>query len=111
MQELGDDVHVLVCRDALQDEEYIYIVTPKVCGEGTLMDLIQRQSTDSMDSNRAKIIFIKLLKILVDLEDHGISHRDFTPDNFIFLTPDNLVVFETWLSSIACQPMRRVAES
>jgi serine/threonine protein kinase len=98
MQELGDDVHVLGCRDALQDEDYLYIVTPKACDEGTLVDVIQWQSTDSMDSNRSKTIYIKLLRILAYLEEHGISHRDFTPDNFIFLTPDNLVVFDLALS-------------
>ena len=96
-QELGDDVHVVRC-EALEDDEHIYIVTPKACELGTLMDVIQWGTSDTLDPARAHQIFCKILQILGYLEEHGICHRDFSPDNFLFLSPDNLVAFDLALS-------------
>jgi len=95
MRALGDNEHVLRCIDALEDDKYLYIITPKASEEGTLLDVIGRAPVDSV---RARKIFIKILKILAYLEAHGICHRDFTPDNLLFLTPDNLVVFDLAMS-------------
>jgi len=97
MMELGDNVHVLRCIDALEDDEYLYIITPKASDEGTLVDAIF-SANEAMDTSRARSIFLKILKILSYLEEHGICHRDFTPDNFLFLTRDNLVVFDLAMS-------------
>ena len=98
MYELGDNVHVLKCIEALEDDEFLYIVTQKACNEGTLADCINWNTSDTMEPARVKSIFIKILKIQEYLLSKGISHRDFTPDNFLFLTHDNLVVFDLAMS-------------
>ena len=97
MREMGDNRHVLQCVDALRDETCLYIVTPKACDVGTLQDAAFGGS-EPMDRNRAKWLFRKILQILSYLETFDVCHRDFTPDNFIFLTPDNLVVFDLAMS-------------
>jgi len=100
MQELGDDVHVLRCVEALQDDEYLYIITPKACPEcGTLKDLIPWFSkSGALDPDRVRQIYRQLLDILLYLARNDICHRDLSPDNFLFLTPDRLVVFDLALS-------------
>ncbi|EEC45145.1 predicted protein [Phaeodactylum tricornutum CCAP 1055/1] len=98
MQELGDNIHVLKCVEALQDEEFVYIITPRACATGTLRDLVPWLDTKTIDSSRARKIFIQILQILAYLELHNICHRDLSPDNFMFLTPTNLVVFDFALS-------------
>lgn len=96
MRELGDDRHVLKCRDALQDDKYLYIVTRK--GMGTLVDEIKWRSNELMESQRARKIFIHLLEILQYLEERGVCHRDLSPDNILMLTEDHFVVFDLALS-------------
>jgi serine/threonine protein kinase len=99
MQELGDNVHVLQCLEALEDDEFLYIVMPKACEEGTLQDAIHWCHGDEvMEPGRARAIFRKILRILLYLLKHNICHRDISPDNFLFLTPDNLVVFDLAMS-------------
>jgi serine/threonine protein kinase len=97
MQELGDNRHVLKCTEALQDDKYLYIVTPKACEEKTLKDAIQWYA-GGLESNRAHSLFIQILEILDYLMQHGICHHDLSPDNFIFLSKDNLVAFDLALS-------------
>ena len=111
MQELGDNQHVIKCVEALEDEENIYIITPKAKA-GTLTEAIgfrlpgkslsfmlswihQRRST-----NQLKVwkIFRQIVEVLKYLEAHGICHHDLSPDNFVFLTEDNLVVIDLALS-------------
>jgi serine/threonine protein kinase len=49
-----------------------------------------------------------LYLLLLVLERHGINHHDLSPDNFLFLTEDNLVVFDLALSSrIPINPLTR----
>ena len=98
MQELGDDVHVLSCIEALQDDQYLYIITPMACGSGTLKDAIPWLRRQPMDPDRARELFIQILNILLYLEQHGICHRDLSPDNFLFLSPNRLVAFDLALS-------------
>jgi len=99
MQELGDNVHILQCIEFLEDEKFLYIVTPKACELGTLEQVISwGDSDDIMEPARIHRIFSKILRILSYLERHGINHRDFSLDNFLFLTPDNLVVFDLAMS-------------
>ena len=99
MQELGDNQHVLTCVDALMDDDYLYIVTPKGCAEGTLKDVIPWFDTaNALPMSQVKMIFTQLCEILLYLERHGICHRDLSPDNFLFLTPTNLVAFDLALS-------------
>lgn len=115
METLGDNLHVLKHYEALEDEEYMYIVTPL----GTpLTDMIHwnkpppqtrssgvtgenEEDDDENDLNEEKIHFfaVKLFRILVYLERHGICHRDIKPSNFLVLPPDdNLVVFDLAMS-------------
>ena len=94
MQELGDNVHVIQCIEALQDDTNLYIVTPKACADGTLKDYIPWFKHDSLPKDRIRDIFRKILAILLYLEQNNVSHRDLSPDNFLFLTHDNLVVFD-----------------
>ena len=99
MKELGDNLHVLECTEFLQDETYLYIITPQACQEGTWKDIIAWNDPDEiMDPDRAHQIFCKMLQILGYLERNGINHRDLSPDNFLFLTPDNLVVYDLAMS-------------
>lgn len=99
MQELGDNVHVLGCIEFLEDEKFLYIVTLKACELGTLNHVISwGDPSDITKPARIHQIFSKILQILAYLERHGINHRDLSPDNFLFLTPDNLVVFDLAMS-------------
>lgn len=96
MEELGDNTHVLRHVELLEDETYLYIVSPR---GHTLKDTISWfDSENVMDSHRSHQIFCKILHILLYLEKHGINHHDASPDNFLFLSPSNLVVFDLALS-------------
>lgn len=97
MQELGDNTHVLACVEALEDDTFLYIITPMACSEGTLADHVLSMSS-TMSTDRVRQIFKQIVDILSYLEAHNISHRDLSPDNFLFLTPNNLVVFDLALS-------------
>lgn len=97
MEELGDNIHVLKCVQFLEDKDYLYIVTPR--GEQTLKDAIAWYDSDDLfDAEHAHFIFCKILQILGYLERHGINHHDLSPDNFLFLASDNLVVFDLAMS-------------
>lgn len=97
MQELGDNTHVLKCIETLEDDQYLYIITPKACEEGTLKDAIPWMQ-EGLESSRARSIFTQILKILLYLTQHNICHHDLSPDNFMFLTSDRLVAFDLALS-------------
>jgi len=99
MEELGDNIHVLKCIEFLEDDHFLYIVTPRACEEGTLKDAINWGDHDEiMEPERSHTIFCKILNILGYLERKNIHHRDLSPDNFLFLTPDNLVVYDLAMS-------------
>jgi serine/threonine protein kinase len=92
LQELGDDIHVLRPIEALEDDEFLYIVTPR--GLATLVEAIPWNSPQTLEPNRIRSIFRQLLEIQAYLLRHKVCHRDLSPDNFLFLTEDNLVVFD-----------------
>jgi serine/threonine protein kinase len=92
LQELGDDVHVLTPIEALEDDEFLYIITPR--GLATLADTIPWETSQTLEPGRVRSIFRQLLEIQAYLLRHGVCHRDLSPDNFLFLTQDNLVVFD-----------------
>jgi len=99
MEALGDNEHVLRCIEFLEDDNYLYIVTPKACAEGTLKDTIAWGIPEEiMEPARIHHIFCKILQNLGYLERFGINHRDLSPDNFLFLDPDTLVVFDFAMS-------------
>lgn len=100
MEELGDGRHVLPLIEFLEDDNYLYIVTPEATGtHRTLSDAIAWGDPSAvMEPERAQQIFSKILKILHYLASKGISHRDLSPSNFLFLTDENLVVFDLAMS-------------
>jgi serine/threonine protein kinase len=113
MQQLGDNIHVLACVDALQDEHYLYIISP-YCRELTLKDNILWKpnslsgntlddstggtpsipSANNMtslpvssgaviDEETVREWFVQILQDLAYLQHHGICHHDVSPDNFV----------------------------
>lgn len=96
LQELGDDQHVLACRDALETDDHLFLVTRR--GTGTLKDLIPWLRSERLPMERVRSIIGQVLDILDYLAEHGISHRDFSPDNLLFLEGDKLVAFDLALS-------------
>lgn len=94
MQMLGDDIHVLTCKEALQDDEFLYIVTP-YCHEGSLMEGIAWGT--GYPEAEAQALFKNILEILFYLESQGIFHHDLSPDNFMFLN-GRLVLFDFAMS-------------
>jgi len=90
MQQIGDDIHVLSCIEVLEDETFLYIVTP-FCGEGSLLDNMPYSERD------AQRLFRNMLEILLYLERHGICHHDIAPDNFMFYN-NRLVLFDFAMS-------------
>jgi len=99
MREFGDDEHVLTCTEFLQDDEFLYIITPKAMGTTpTLKEAIWSGTDELIQPERVGQIFRKILKILKYLERNGICHRDLSPDNFLNLTDQNLVVFDLAMS-------------
>ena len=95
MQEIGDDVHVLSCIEALEDDDYLYIVTP-YCPDGSLADNIT-WFVKGYPENEAQALFKNILEILFYLECHGINHHDIAPDNFLFLN-GRLLLFDFAMS-------------
>jgi len=98
MQELGDDKHVLSCRNALETNEYLFIVTTR--GERTLDRVIDwgQGPPDTDDTINVHEIYCHLMEILLYLRRHGICHRDFTPDNILQLPNQQWVVMDMAMS-------------
>ena len=81
LQQLGDGRHVLPIKEALEDDDYIYIVTP-FCSEGSLLEAIPFR--EGLPEDLAMKLFRNILEILKYLYLHGICHHDISPDNFFF---------------------------
>jgi serine/threonine protein kinase len=86
LQTIGDNQHVLPIVEALQDEKYLYIITPW-CEEGSLLDYMLKkplctryQSTFAEGEDRARKYFIQMMEDIQYIhEKHGICHRDIKP--------------------------------
>lgn len=103
MQELGDDIHVLSCLEALEDDKFLYIITP-YCEDGSLMESIPWAALLENQNERAgypeieaRRLFKQILEILQYLAHHGICHHDLSPDNFMFYR-DRLVLIDFAMS-------------
>lgn len=94
IQELGDNIHVLKCIEALEDDEWLFIVTP-YCSDGTLVDSFP--FGEGLHEEEALAYFRNILEILLYLEKHGICHHDLSPDNFLFFDK-RLVLFDFAMS-------------
>ena len=97
MDEIGDNVHVLRQIEFLQDEDYCYIIMPYATGRVSLDAALFRRDRE-LTPREARSLFIQILQILAYLERRGIHHRDLSPDNFLFLEPDHLVVMDLAMS-------------
>ena len=79
MQTIGqDNVHVLGCIEALQDETNLYIIMP-YCEQGSLHKLVEERQ--GLSEDEARIWFLQILEHLRYLRDHHICHRDLSIDN------------------------------
>jgi serine/threonine protein kinase len=94
MQELGDNRHVLECLDCLETDDFLFIVSPAACFQGTLLDYIRRNNRHCLEEDQARTIFLQILDILDYFQQHNVCHHDFKPENLLFVEPDNLVAFD-----------------
>ena len=78
MRAIGDNVHVLGCIEALQDETNLYIIMP-YCKQGSLCRLIANRQ--GLPEDQARLMFRQILENLRYLRYHRICHRDLSPDN------------------------------
>lgn len=91
MQYLGDEhPNVLGCMDAMQDETYLYLVTP-LCRGGDLIELLIKDG--HMSEPVARFWFRQIVAGLHHLQSKGICHRDFSPENLL-LHEGNLKIFD-----------------
>jgi eukaryotic-like serine/threonine-protein kinase len=83
MQTIGDNQHVIGIVEALQDEHYLYIITPW-CEGGSLMNHIRLAPGQLSVDQQARILFEQILEDLYYLNRiNGICHRDIKPGNFL----------------------------
>lgn len=78
MQAIGDNIHVLGCIEALQDETFLYVIMP-YCEQESLVEWIPWKR--GVSEEQAKAIFKQVLENIVYLRNCGICHRDLSPDN------------------------------
>ena len=75
MNTVGDSIHVLGCVEALEDERYLYIISPFAEEQTLVQKIISPENT-------ARAIFKQLLEDLHYLhKEHSICHRDISPGN------------------------------
>ncbi|KAL3919668.1 MAG: hypothetical protein SGILL_003642 [Bacillariaceae sp.] len=88
MQQLGDNRHVLGMTEALEDEQYLYIIMP-YCERESLVEWIPWKR--GVQEHAARTIFRNVLENMIYLHQRGVCHRDLSPDNCMVL--NDRVVF------------------
>lgn len=99
MKTIGDNIHVLSCIEALQDEHNLFIIMP-FCEEESLVSFIPWKQ--GFPEARARLIFGQILENLMYLRNHGICHRDLSPDNCMVYK--GRVVFNDFARSFRLPP-------
>lgn len=91
MKWLGDNRHVLGLVEALQDDEYLYIITP-YCEGGDLAELSfrRRDRIEGLCGGFAAV-YHNILENIEYLHRHGVCHRDLSPDNCLVLGNGRIV--------------------
>jgi serine/threonine protein kinase len=79
MQSLGDNVHVLGCIEASEDDSFVYVITP-YC-EHSLADLIPWQEPGAESEENARTIFSQILESIRYLYTHGVCHGNISVHN------------------------------
>mmetsp|Transcript_11828 Transcript_11828/g.21867 ORF Transcript_11828/g.21867 Transcript_11828/m.21867 type:complete len:383 (+) Transcript_11828:167-1315(+) len=82
MQRFGDNRHVLGLVEALEDDQYLYIIMP-YCEQGSLVERIPWRK--GVQEDAARSIFLNILENMIYLHERGICHRDLSPDNCMVL--------------------------
>mmetsp|Transcript_24469 Transcript_24469/g.26995 ORF Transcript_24469/g.26995 Transcript_24469/m.26995 type:complete len:402 (-) Transcript_24469:84-1289(-) len=95
MQNIGDNIHVLDCIEALKDNKSLYTIMP-YC-EGSILNLIIETDKPSRTEAMARNCIMKVWKDLHYLQERGIAHHDLSPDN-IMLYKGNFVLTDLAMS-------------
>ena len=84
MQTIGDDIHVLSCIEALEDDKYLYTIM-RYCEGRSIMDLVPWHSTAGVNEQAARECIHKVSQNIHYLQSLGIVHHDLSPDNILSL--------------------------
>jgi serine/threonine protein kinase len=88
MQTIGNGTNVLECIEALQDDTFLYIITPLV--KDKLSNWISAGKLVTED--QAKLMFAQILENLRYLRAVGFCHANLTPDNIIVCSNGRVVL-------------------
>ena len=81
MQTMGDGVHIMDCIETLQNQEFLFVVTPYV--EHNLSDLI-KPDQGALSEAKARSLFREIVYILKHLRENRIIHCNLSLDKFVF---------------------------
>jgi serine/threonine protein kinase len=98
-QVLGDDVHVLRSIEAMQDEDYLYLIMP-YC-DVSLSNWIPWNG-GVVRENLSAAIYQNILENVRYCHERGVCHRDISPDNCLVL--NGRVVFNDLAMSFRIPP-------
>lgn len=90
MQQIADNVHVLGCIEALEDDKYLFIVMP-MCDGGDLFDIIHNQEREApadtfsaaLPEPIARTYFRQILECVNYLHNFRVGHLDISPENIM----------------------------
>jgi len=78
--------HILGCIEAMQDEEWLYLVTPLCRGGdlfGKVLEGMRYDGRGMIEESLAKIWFRQVLLGLLHLQKKGVCHRDICLENIL----------------------------
>jgi serine/threonine protein kinase len=102
---LADNIYALGCIEALEDDRYLYIITP-YCDGGDLNESTPLEPKNEVPAEvQAFVIYRKMLDILEHVHDtphvrneFGICHRDIKGANFLVADNDRLLLTDFAMS-------------